>query len=243
MGESPEQHDIINMLISSFRELARARGWSRVYIGGDAFFAWRKGHPLVRVSPDVYLLDDAPKKRGRSWQTWRPGVNPPRFAVEIVSVNWKKDYDDAPQRYASLGCSELVVFDAEAAQHPRTARRRVISVYRRTEDGAFALTYAGNGPAWCTELNAALVPQIVDGNPRLRVALDAEGHQIVETEAERATREAERATREAERATREAERATREAEGRAGAEREIARLKATIAKLRRRTSARSTTRK
>ena len=82
------------------------------------------------------------------WQTWLPGHRPPRWAVEIVSDDWKKDYEDNPLKYAQLGARELVIFDPDAAlTSDRRGVRVPLQVYRRDADGAFVRVYRGEGPA------------------------------------------------------------------------------------------------
>lgn len=225
MGEGIEQSEIIDVLRSALRELAGERGWSRVFVGSDQFFAWVPEEPQVRVSPDVYLLDDPPAPpMPASWQTWREGHRPPRFAVEIVSGDaehperWRKDYDQAPQKYAQLGTRELVIFDPEAALgRARDHQRAALQVYRRQADGAFMRFYCGSGPFASHELAAFLVVATGDGVARLRIARDAQGLDLVPTAAE-ARDEARRAL--------DAERRARER-----AEQELAQLRARVARL------------
>ena len=154
-----EQSFIIRVLLSCIEELARERGWARTLVGSDQFFAWVEKEPLVRVSPDVYLLDDPPETYPSSWQVWLPGHKPPRFAVEVVSAeSARKDYFEAPLKYAQLGARELVIFDPEIAQGVVGGEdRRAITVYRREEDGGFVRVYGGDGPAWSSELEAWVV--------------------------------------------------------------------------------------
>jgi Uma2 family endonuclease len=219
MGEGVEQGEIIRILLSCLGELAAERGWQNFVLGADNFFAWVREEPLVRVSPDVYLLDDPPPPpRPRMWQTWLQGQKPPRLAVEIVSDDWKKDYEDNPPKYAQLGCRELVIFDPEAAlTAERKAPRVPLQVYRRDEDGAFVRVYAGDGPARCEEIGAYLVAQREGATVRLRVARDAAGTELVPT-AEEAKRAAEA-------------RANAEADARIRVEAELAALKAELAAL------------
>lgn len=202
MGEGTEQSEIIDVLKSALRELAAERGWSRVFIGSDQFFAWVPEEPMVRVSPDVYLLDDPPPPPlPASWQTWREGHRAPRFAVEIVSGDeqhpdrWRKDYDQSPQKYAQLGTRELVIFDPQAALgQARDPQRVALQCYRREPDGGFVRVYAGAGPYASAELAASLVV-VADGTvARLRVARDPQGRDWVPTARE--AREAERDARE-----------------------------------------------
>ncbi|HEX2567948.1 MAG TPA: Uma2 family endonuclease [Polyangia bacterium] len=210
MGESAEQGEIVRILLSVLREWARERGWERIFWGRDQFFAWVPGQPQVRVSPDIYLIDDPPPAPlPDSWQTWLPGHRPPRFAVEVVSHDHQKDYEDAPLKYAQLGTQELVIFDPGAL--PRVERRIPLQQYRRNAAGAFLRVYAGPGPVHSVELDAHLVLRKEGSVVRLRLARDAAGQDLVPTAEERAEAEA-KARREAEAARCKAEAAQHKAE-------------------------------
>jgi len=176
MGESIEQGIIIRLLLAALAELARERDWRRSLVASDNFFAWVEADPRVRVSPDVYLLDDPPTSYPGSWQTWRPGHPPPRFAVEVVSEEWQKDYRHAPPKYDQLGARELVIFDPDAVTRPRS-HRVPLQVFRRDPAGLWAPVASGAGPVHCAELDAWLV--IVPG-PRLRISRDAAGLDLVQ---------------------------------------------------------------
>ena len=197
-GQDTEQSEIIDVLKSALRELAGERGWTRVFIGSDQFFAWIPEEPMVRVSPDVYLLDHPlPPPLPASWQTWREGHRAPRFAVEIVSGDdqhperWLEDYDQAPQKYAQLGTRELVIFDPQAAVgQARDPQRVALQCYRREADGGFVRVYSGAGPFASVELAASLVVVTEGAVARLRVARDSQGRDRVLTAAE--ARDAER---------------------------------------------------
>jgi Uma2 family endonuclease len=212
-GEGCEQGEIIRLLMSCLKELARERGWERVYVGGDQFFAWIQAEPLVRVSPDVYLLDDPPPPpRPPSWQTWLPGHRPPRVAVEIVSSDtWQKDYEEGPAKYAQLGTAELVIFDPDAVVGKASGGGRTpLTIYRREADGGFVRVYAGSGPARSVELSAWIVSGSDGKVARLCLARDEAGKNLVLTVEE--AREEERRARES-------------------AEREVARLRAELERL------------
>jgi hypothetical protein len=195
MVESFEQGTIIRTLISSLEELVQQRGWQNVAFGADNYFAWVRDEPLVRISPDVYLIDNPPPPpRPAGWQTWLPGHHPPRWALEIVSSDWKKDYQEAPPKYAQLGCSELVIFDPDAATGMTNHQTRTpLTMYRRGGDGLFVRVYSGQGPIYSTELDIWLSVQRQGSAARLRPCFDEEGKQLVPTAAERARAEAERA--------------------------------------------------
>jgi Uma2 family endonuclease len=191
MGESTEQGEIIRLLFAGLASWIEERGFSKVYLGAEQFFAWIPSEPLVRVSPDVYLVDDPPPPpRPKSFQTWLPGHRPPRWAMEIVSDDVRKDYEEAPPKYAQLGARELCIFDPEAAVSPRGGRIP-LQIYRRDEDGAFVRVYTGGGPALSEELGAFLVVVRDGPTARLRLARDASGRDLVPTAEERARAEAE----------------------------------------------------
>jgi Uma2 family endonuclease len=248
MGESVEQTQINRAVLSSLDELAPARGWSNTLWSSDNFFAWIREEPLVRVSPDVYLLDDPPPPpHPKMWQTWLPGHKPPRWALEVVSEDWKKDYEEAPLKYAQLGTRELVIFDPEIAlSAERRGPRVALQVYRRDADGAFVRVYAGEGPAPSEELDAFLLVKRDGGVVRLRIALDSSGKELVPTSEEAKQAAETRARSEAEarqaaetRARSETEarqaaetRARSEAEARQTAEDRVHALEAEIRKLR-----------
>ncbi len=225
-GESSEQEQIIFVLKSSLKALARTLGWPDVHIAGDQFFAWVPHEPNVRVSPDVYLLDDPPPPpHPEMWETWKPGRRPPRFAVEVVSAKggrrarWEKDYEEAPAKYALLGTEELVIFDPEAASGRGSDERVALQLYRRESDGAFVRVYRGAGPTWSEQIDAGLV--VVHEGPvaRLRLCRDMAGHDLVPT-AEEALVAADEAL-------------AAERQARSVAEQDAARLRAELAALRR----------
>lgn len=193
MGEGFEQGEIIRVLLSSLDMLALERGWHDRLWAADQFFAWRPDEPLVQVSPDVYVIDDPPPPPGpASWQTWLPGHHPPRVAVEIVSADWRKDYEEAPAKYLELGCPELVIFDPDAALGAATDHRRVsLQVYRRDDAGAYVRVAAGAAPVEVTGLGAYLVAVCAGPIARLRIARDPDGRDLVPTAAEARDAEAE----------------------------------------------------
>ncbi|HEX2574211.1 MAG TPA: Uma2 family endonuclease [Polyangia bacterium] len=225
MGESVEQGEIIRTMLSSIGQLARERRWMKVYWGGDQFFAWVPNEPLVRVSPDIYLIDDPPSApMPESWQTWVPGHRPPRLAIEVVSRDRKKDYEVGPFKYSQLGVRELVIFDPNLVHGPKLPQRIPLQLYRRSAAAAFLRVYAGPGPVHSAELDAYLVIRREAGALRLRLARDAAGQDLVPTAEEYALSEA-AARRKAEERAAAQEDARRKAEKRAAAQ-EDARHKA-----------------
>ena len=213
MGESCEQFLIVQVLLSCICEWAAEQNWDDVFIGADQFFAWVPEHPLVRISPDVYLLDHPLKPLPGSWQMWLPGHRPPRLAFEIVSEgNWRKDYQDIPKKYAQLGTKELVIFDPEAAagRTKKIYQRFSLQIFRRAANGLFNKIYSGLGPVHCEELNAWLVSVEEDKQAYLRIARNAEGTDLVPTTVE--SKEREMVFKEQERVAKEQERMFKEQE-------------------------------
>ena len=208
MGQGGEQAQIIDVLTASLKALAAERRWPSVLISWDQFFGWREDEPLVRVSPDVFVLDDPPPPPYPAmWKTWLPEHRPPRLAFEIVSGDgWAKDYRDNPPKYAQLGTRELAVFDPFAATGTTSVEERVaLQVFHRQADGVSVRVYHGPGPVRLDEADAWLVVEPHAEAVRLRLARDSSGQDIIAT--------------------------AEEALGRA--EREVAELRAELARLRR----------
>jgi len=210
MGHSPEHGEVSEAFFRLTRAWMVERGRTDLRVGFDEFFAWVEGEPLVRVSPDVILHVAPPRPYPKSWATYL-GHPPPLFALETVSRDWRKDYDDNPPKYAQLGCRELVIFDPEAARGvTRVPERIPLQVYRRDDDGAFVKVYAGRGPAFSERLEAWLVVQTESTAAWLRIARDPAGHDLLPYPEDRAHQEQARADHERARAEQERARAEQE---------------------------------
>lgn len=176
------------------------------HVGADQFFYWEQGNAGECRSPDVYVIDgvaqDIPEVG--SWKVWEGHA--PTFAFEVVSLDWKKDYDEAPPDYAKMGAKELVVFDPWATA--RSRKRLRWQVFRQVRGRGLVRVEASNGDrVECRTLGASLVAVSERGHVRVRLMADG---RLVPTDAERAVA---------------AEASTREAEA------EVARLRALLAKL------------
>lgn len=101
-----------------------------------------------------------------------------------------------------------MIFDPEAALAPAEGRF-ALQLYQRSPEGRFLRCYKGPGPVHLATLDVWAVVRPDGSAPWLRLALDAEGQQLVPTEAERAEQERQRADE---------------------AEREIVRLRAELAR-------------
>ncbi|MBI2378326.1 MAG: Uma2 family endonuclease [Deltaproteobacteria bacterium] len=236
MGQSPK-HGIQSIdFHSSLKVLASERGWTDVFVGMDAYFAWVPHEPLVRISPDAYLLDRPPPDLPEVFETWQPGISPPRFALEVIGKRRErveKDLSQNPPKYAQLGAQELIVFDPEAVMHrPRRRKPRIpLTIFRRDQDGIFSRIYAGDGndPVRTEQLDAWVVVRVENGIPKLRICRDEGGSSVVPTQGELAEQEKSRAEQEKSRAEQESLRAERE---RSRAEQERSRAEDALEKVR-----------
>lgn len=179
MGQGGAHARRVDLFVSILR-VSLAEQQRPAYIGWDVFVEWDPSDPKARVSPDTFVLEGQPAELAPSmWQTWQPGCDPPRFALEVVSDRSRtKDYEVGPLRYAALGVEELAVFDAE----PRGPDAYALQLYRRNPRGQFLRAYAGPGPVESLVLGRFLV--VTDGG--LRLARDAEGKDLVPSFEERA---------------------------------------------------------
>ncbi|MDO9022148.1 MAG: Uma2 family endonuclease [Deltaproteobacteria bacterium] len=179
------------------------------HVGADQFFYWVEGDTGTRRAPDVYVIDgvaqDIPEVG--SWKVWEGHA--PSFALEVVSLDWKKDYDEAPPDYEKMGVRELVVFDPWATS--RSRKRLRWQVFRRVRGRGFVRVTASNDDRVESRvLGAWLVAVTERGHTRVRLAEDETDEALVPTDGERA--------------------ATAEASA-AAAEAEVARLKTLLAEL------------
>ena len=113
------------------RMLRDRRHVARVGMNQLVYFV--EGDPTRFRSPDLYVIENIPQEGPEcaSWKTWEGDV--PSFALEVVSGNWRKDYDEVPADYDAMGVKELVVFDPWATS--RSRRRVRWQVFRRTRRG------------------------------------------------------------------------------------------------------------
>ena len=245
MGQSFEQMDCIGLLLSSLEHLVERRQWRDSVAGTDIFFAWLETEAQVRISPDVFLMPwPEGQPRPASIQTWRPGHNPPSVAIELVSEDWRKDYEQLPPKYEQLDVQELLIYDPEGARRaslpgikpPRGARRYAIQRFARDEEGAWVRTHAGDGACWSSVLEVHLVIVDNEQGPRPRLAFDRASLDLVPTVEEAADQRAEREKRlkeaEHQRAEAQHQRAEAEQQRAEAAERRAAALEAELAALR-----------
>ena len=185
------------------------------FVGADQFIYWIQHHPLRRLSPDVYVLPGVdPTTRVRSWKTWEHGFGP-SFALEVVSLDWEKDYVDTHEAYDELGVAEVMVVDPDHGRHPE---RVLWQVFRRLRGRGLVRIEATNEDRVRSKQLECFLRAVGDGRAmRVRLGVGPRGERLVPTDAERAEAGTKRAEAEARRAEAEAKRAE-DATARAAAE-------------------------
>lgn len=172
----------------------------RVFVGADQFIYYQQYDPTKRYAPDVYVVPGVPQDTVvGAWKTWERDPAP-CFALEVVSSNWQKDYEQVPRRCAEIGVGELVVFDP----HYRRRRKRPGArwqVFRSTPAGFCALDRTNDVRVWSQALGCWLVSVGEGTGTRVRLATGTDFELVPTPEeavrAERAAKEAERAAKEA----------------------------------------------
>lgn len=203
MGEDALQRFIAELLRPLLAAWLLALG-KKVFVGADQFIYIVEGDPTQRIAPDVYVLPKVdPLSAPACWKRWEIPEGP-SFALEIVSTDYRKDYEDAPVDYARLGTRELVIFDPRVT--PRSRKRVRWQVYRRVGKRGFRLVEKSNEDrVYAQELKCFL--RVVGAGPstRIRLARGERGDEIVPTAEEQlqttlAARDAELAAQRAENA-------------------------------------------
>ena len=174
MGESVLHKVIVHLLWTQVQRWVAGRE-PPCFVGSNQFIYWVQYAPTRSVAPDVYVLPGVPSDAApKSWKVWETGVVP-SFALEVVSDDVRKDYEESPVRYAELGVRELVVFDPEGATSPDRVRWQV---FRRVARGGLSLVERTDEDGVRSEVLRCWL-RAVGGGSRLRVRVstvpDGEG--------------------------------------------------------------------
>jgi Uma2 family endonuclease len=200
MGEESLQRFIITDLLPLLARWLREQG-VKAFVGADQFFYWRQHDPLARIAPDLFVLPGVePATRIRSWKVWEHGGVVPSFALEVVSQNWQKDYEEAPDQYAELGVGELVVFDPDWESRDEGMRWQLFRRVRGRALRRVQVTF--DDEVHSSALRCFLRAVGRDESTRVRIATGPEGAVLVPTDAELVVRD--RAEKERERAEKQA---------------------------------------
>ncbi len=185
------------------------------HAGSDQFIYWKRGDVKACVAPDLYVLPEIRQERViRSWKTWEEHGIVPSLAVEIVTTDVAKDYEEAPELYRALGVRELVIYDPKIEAAPRRIKRWRFQIYRRTPRG-FVRVLASDVDRVRSHVLGAWLRVTGEGmERRLRIATGLRGETLFltgeEAERQQAALERDRAAAERERAEVERERAAAE---------------------------------
>jgi len=203
VGEDMLQRWIVELLRPLLQRWLGHRG-PPAFVGADQFIYYLPHTPILRVSPDIYVLPGvAPETRVRSWKTWEKGIVP-SFALEVVSTEWEKDYVEGPERYGEMGIPELLIFDPASRRHVHGVRWQV---FRRIAGRRLARVEVSESDRVRSKALGCFLRVVGEGDAlRLRVGTGPRGEELFPTgeETERAAKERERLAKEAAIAARDA---------------------------------------
>ena len=188
MGETEWHRMVCLLLWSLVRRWVRARGL-RAHVGSNQFVYWAQHEPTKNIAPDLYVvpgLEVGPDGLD-VLKTWEHGV--PSLVVEIVSTDWRKDYEDMPRRCAELGVRELIVFDAKAprARQPERVRWQI---FRQVKRRGLVRVEVGTGDRVRSKALGAWLRAVPEhGSLRIRIGTGATGDVLVPTDEEDVARE------------------------------------------------------
>lgn len=155
---------------------------AHVFVGSEQFIYYEQYNPKKCVAPDIYLLEGVePGASFDSWKVWERGAVP-RFALEVVSSDRRKDYELAPAKYDELGVEELIIFDPDYQE----ARGRVrFQVFRRNERELTCVEATNDDRVLSTVVGCWFRAVGEGADVRLRIAEGANGLRVVPTVEER----------------------------------------------------------
>jgi hypothetical protein len=193
VGEDILQRWIVELLRPLVERWLASRG-EIAFVGADQFIYYERFDSTARVAPDVYVLPGIePDRHVPIWKIWETSVSP-SFALEVVSRNRRKDYEEAPERHAAAGTQELVVFDPWPTRRPRGLGIRW-QVFRRRAGKLMRVEATDADRIDSEQLGCWLRVVGEDTKQRVRLALGPAGDVLVQTtdealEAEVAAKEA-----------------------------------------------------
>lgn len=172
----PVEDDVAETLLHQhIRTLLRrlVQGWladqgRRALVGSDQFVYWLEGRADRSLGPDLFVLPgEDPDREIDSWRVWAES-GPPTFALEVVSVDKAKDYEEGPPKYGELGVRELVIYDPLRGTQPRSDRIRW-QVHRWGPAGFVRVEAHDDDRVFSEELQCWLVEEGPAESPRVRL--------------------------------------------------------------------------
>jgi Uma2 family endonuclease len=234
VGETDWHISAIAYLRESLRMQYRRE--QKIYVAAANLFYYEEGNPATFVVPDVYVVKGATKQDRRIYKLWEERRTP-CVIFEITSRSTRRqDLGEKRALYEMLGVQEYFLFDPLGEY-----LRPQLQAFRLQNDFYAPIAANEDGAVFSEELQLILQPEahllrLIDPKtgqalPTLDEAVElmAEAIERAETENQRAEQEAQRAEQEAQRTQAEAQRANT-------AEAELARLRAELEDLKRRTA-------
>lgn len=189
------------LMCKALYEILREAAGSEHTVACDAFVYFDASNPKRVLAPDGAVKFGVPQHTFETWKTWERGA--PELAFEILSPSDSPErwtFEEKLERYRALGVLELVVFHADGKAGSR------LRVWDRI-DGDLVERAVADERTPCLTLDMFLVIAAAGEVPAcVRVARDADGRELVPTDAE-ARAAAEARLREAEERIAELERA------------------------------------
>ncbi len=111
MGETEKHRQVMVDLIEALKTFFADE--SDVYVSGNLFVYFVEGEPGKSVAPDVFVVRGVGKHKRRIYKLWEEGQTP-NVVIEVLSSETRTDDTDRKkQLYAQLGVREYYIFDPE----------------------------------------------------------------------------------------------------------------------------------
>jgi Uma2 family endonuclease len=137
MGESDLHIQEMVYLLEAFRE--RFREQADAYVAANMFFYYEQGNRAACVAPDLFVVTGVDKQERKSYLLWREKRQVPCLTIEVTSEGTQEeDLGKKKRLYEQLGVEEYFLFDPLGEYlRPRLQGYRLIDGrYRRIEPAA-----------------------------------------------------------------------------------------------------------
>jgi hypothetical protein len=176
LGET-SRHLVLRTALWQLIELDLDRS-QRHTVSSEQFVYFNARDPRRCCAPDVYVKLETRVADIRTWKVWERGA--PELAVEITSPSDRErwTWEEKLERYHELGVRELARFNPDAEAGNR------LHVWDRIDDDLVEREVQGDLTP-CLTLGLFWTVGRVRDFPGLRLARDAEGHDLLPTPDER----------------------------------------------------------
>ena len=233
MGETAFHANLVHYLMEVLRWLLQARACA-VYENLNMYQT--KDIYEYPVAPDIAVIKGvAYKEFTRSWRVGKSGPAP-QVVFEIASdETWRKDLQNKPAKYASMGVLEYFAYDPHEVPLPASKGRRLFGwQFDQATRSMKEMVPRADGSLWSAHLESWLVPdgpmlRLYDTHGQRRLTHSEAADQRADIADQRASMADQRATMAAQQAEAEARRAE---EAMRQAEAEVRRRQELIEKVR-----------